>query len=423
MTVLGNIVAVTSIIAVVSLVQGLNSSVAGMIQSRFAPETFTVMRAGRPANEAEQLRNQSNPRISLQDADAVRNAGPRIALVMAQARAGAPVKFRGIQIDSVSLRGVSKEYVSLPTTQIERGRPITPGEFDAGRFVAILGYDTAERLFGALDPLEKTITIAGVHFRVVGVAPKQGAIFGQSQDQFAVIPLAALMRLFGTRLSLELVVQPHQRSGHRPCDDAGGGGRVKVGVVLSITGPASFLGDPEEKTLEMYVERINEEGGILGCEVEVEIRDDAFDMLETTYAFFKQHAPELYEHQRAGVLLKGIELELESGSPEGVLEEALHAFAELVEPSEGELVERPVDIDASDPPALLAAWLDELLFLADAEQLVPESAEVSVSGSRVTGLIRARRGEPRPLVKAVTLHRLRFGKRDGVWRGRVVLDV
>jgi putative ABC transport system permease protein len=208
LTVLGNIVAVTSIIAVVSLVQGLNSSVAGMIQSRFAADTFTVMRAGRAANEAEMLRNQGNPRITLQDADALREASPRIALVMAQARSGAPAKFRGVSIDGVPLRGVTKEYVFLPTTQIERGRPITPGEFDAGRFVAILGYDTADRLFGPLDPLNKTITIAGVHFQVVGVAPKQGAIFGQSQDQYAVIPLEALMRLFGTRLSLELIVQP-----------------------------------------------------------------------------------------------------------------------------------------------------------------------------------------------------------------------
>jgi len=118
-----------------------------------------------------------------------------------------------------------------------------------------------------------------------------------------------------------------------------------------------------------------------------------------------------------------LEVELESDSAEGILEEALRAFAELAGPAAGELVERPVDLAASDPPALLAAWLDELLFLADAERLVPESAEVSVSGSRVTGVIRARRGDPRPLVKAVTFHRLRFGPRDGVWRGRVVLDV
>lgn len=118
-----------------------------------------------------------------------------------------------------------------------------------------------------------------------------------------------------------------------------------------------------------------------------------------------------------------LEVELEANSAEGVLEEALRAFAELVGPGTGERVERPVELEAPDGPALLAAWLDELLYLADVEQLVPESAELSVSGTRVTGTVHARRGEPRPLVKAITLHRLRFLSEDGAWRGRVVLDV
>jgi SHS2 domain-containing protein len=122
-----------------------------------------------------------------------------------------------------------------------------------------------------------------------------------------------------------------------------------------------------------------------------------------------------------------LEIELEADSAEGVLVEALRAFAELVaddeDGQEGEAVECPVDVAAADLPALLAAWLDELLFLADAEQLIPESAEVSIAGSRASGLVRARRGEPRPLVKAVTLHRLRFRSENGVWRARVVLDV
>lgn len=118
-----------------------------------------------------------------------------------------------------------------------------------------------------------------------------------------------------------------------------------------------------------------------------------------------------------------LEVEFEADSPEGVLEEALRAFAELAGPGEGDVVERRIDLTAPDLPALLAAWLDELVYLADAERLVPESADVSVTGSRVAGLVRGRRGEPRPLVKAVTLHRLRFRPEDGVWRGRVVLDV
>ena len=62
----------------------------------------------------------------------------------------------------------------LPTTEIERGRPITPSEFDAGRPVAILGWDAADRLFGTIDPIDKTITLAGVHFRVVGVRREEG---------------------------------------------------------------------------------------------------------------------------------------------------------------------------------------------------------------------------------------------------------
>ncbi|GIU95068.1 MAG: hypothetical protein KatS3mg012_1525 [Gaiellaceae bacterium] len=118
-----------------------------------------------------------------------------------------------------------------------------------------------------------------------------------------------------------------------------------------------------------------------------------------------------------------LELELEEESAEGVLLEALRAFAELTGRGRGALVERPVDVEAPDLPMLLAAWLEELLFLAETERLLPEDAELSVRGARATGIVRGRRGSPRPLVKAVTLHRLRLRPDNGVWRGRVVLDV
>jgi len=208
LTVLGNIVAVTSIIAVVSLVQGLNASVEDMIQSQFAADAFTVSRTGMARTEEEQLRVQGNPRITMADADAIRGASSTIGLVMAETQTGAQVKYRDVTIDSVSIRGVTKEFNSIPSTVIERGRPITPGEFDAGRFVAILGYDTADTLFGQIDPLDKTITVNGVHFRVAGVAPKRGTIFGQSQDEYAVVPLGAMQRVFGSRLGLRLTVRP-----------------------------------------------------------------------------------------------------------------------------------------------------------------------------------------------------------------------
>jgi putative ABC transport system permease protein len=208
MTVLGNVVAVTSIIAVVSLVQGLNASVSDTITSQVGADTFVVGRSGPTRTEEEQLRAASNPRVTLDDAQALRDAGGRISLVMAGANASAEVKTRRETLESLGIQGVSKEYSLLPTTDIEVGRGISAPEFDNRRNVAVLGFDAADRLFGALDPIGKDISIAGVRFRVVGIHKKKGALFGQSQDEYAVIPLGAFQRLFGTRQSLRLTVLP-----------------------------------------------------------------------------------------------------------------------------------------------------------------------------------------------------------------------
>ena len=208
MTVLGNIVAVTSIIAVVSLVQGLNASVTDMIQSQFAADAFTVSRTTPALTEEEQQKQQSNPRLTMQDAYAIRGAGPAVAMVMAESTASAEIAYRGQTLSGVQIRGVTKEYNDIPSTQIEDGRPITPGEFDSGRFSAILGWEVADQLFGQISPLDKFVTIQGVRFQVAGVAVKKGTIFGRSQDQFAVVPLPALQRVFGSRLTLRFTVRP-----------------------------------------------------------------------------------------------------------------------------------------------------------------------------------------------------------------------
>jgi putative ABC transport system permease protein len=208
LTVIGNVVAVTSIIAVVSLVQGLNAAVEDAIQSRFAPDSFAVQRRPLTRTDDEQLRAESNPRVTLDDAQAIREFGSTIGMVMAESDASAKVKFRGESLDSVSVRGLSKEWNNLPSTVIERGRTITSGEFDDGRMVAVIGYDVADRLFGPLDPLGKMLTVNDLHLRVVGVAPQKGSLLGQSQDEWVVIPLGAFQRMFGSRQSLSLTVRP-----------------------------------------------------------------------------------------------------------------------------------------------------------------------------------------------------------------------
>ena len=208
LTVLGNIVAVTSIIAVVSLVQGLNASVADAITSQVGADQFAVVRTPPTFTDEEQQRVQSNPRVTLDDAAAIRRLAPHVQLVMARAQSSAEAKTQVEKLDSLQIRGVTKEWLQLPDTNVEQGRAILPSEFENRRPVTVLGYGAADRLFGALDPIDKIVQFNGIPFRVVGVAEKQGSIFGQSQDEWAVIPLGVYQRMFNWRQSLTLVVRP-----------------------------------------------------------------------------------------------------------------------------------------------------------------------------------------------------------------------
>jgi putative ABC transport system permease protein len=208
MTVLGNIVAVTSIVTVVTLIQGMNGMVADAIVSDIGADNFTVQRMPPIFNEDEAERNRNNPLITVDEAEAIRRFSPLIVSVAAQAGRNATVSYRTEEINNVSIQGVTASYADFSTFNAERGRMMSTIEVERGQQVAILGYSLADRLFGEIEPLEKTIKIAGIGFRVVGVSEKKGSFFGDSQDNFAVIPLGAYQRLFGARQSLQLMVKP-----------------------------------------------------------------------------------------------------------------------------------------------------------------------------------------------------------------------
>src|SRR5476649_1376180 len=99
----------------------------------------------------------------------------------------------------------------LLSTSVASSRPVT-----------VVGWQTADRLFGGdVDPIDKTIQIEGVHFKIIGVSAKRGSLLGQSQDEFAIIPLGQFRMIFGSRRSLSLSVRPRDMSQIAPAiDDA-----------------------------------------------------------------------------------------------------------------------------------------------------------------------------------------------------------
>jgi SHS2 domain-containing protein len=120
-----------------------------------------------------------------------------------------------------------------------------------------------------------------------------------------------------------------------------------------------------------------------------------------------------------------LELEIEAVTEEAVFLEALDAFAELVEDGGGiEAERREIEVSGDDRESLLVAWLEELALLAETRGFVPERATQLVLGERMLRAnVQGHLGNPRHLVKAVTMHRLLFAADDECWRARVVLDV
>jgi putative ABC transport system permease protein len=209
MMVLGNIVAVTSIIAVVSLIQGMNGYVAQTIVEEVGVGTFKVVRVGVITDEEEENEaRRRNPFITTADARAVRDFSPLFDAVMAESSWQANVSFRDTVVENVSIRGVSPEYDQFSGYSAERGRTISRIEVERSRPLAYLGFETAEKLFKGRNPVDQTILVNGVHHRVVGVNEKKGTMFGNSLDDFVVIPLGSFLKLFGSRRSLELTVKP-----------------------------------------------------------------------------------------------------------------------------------------------------------------------------------------------------------------------
>ncbi len=118
-------------------------------------------------------------------------------------------------------------------------------------------------------------------------------------------------------------------------------------------------------------------------------------------------------------------LELEAPSLEELLSEAARAFAELVAASDsGPPARHVVELEVLEEHAIVADWLNELVYLADARGFVPRRlGSFARTGSRVRAELLGYEDAPRPLVKAVTYNDLELEGGAGGWRAKVVLDV
>ena len=196
---IGVLIGVTFLIAVVSVVQGMNVYMEDQFANRLIGlNTFTIRRqpginTGHVTEETWRSW-QRRPRISYADADYVSERLVTPATVARFCSDRMVLSYNGKQAKDIELMGTEPAYFDIKNVEIASGRIFTAQEVRAGVPVLVVGNDLAEKLFVGVDPLGKEVTIRGLPYRVIGVAKKRGTLFGLSLDKFAVMPFRAPAR-------------------------------------------------------------------------------------------------------------------------------------------------------------------------------------------------------------------------------------
>jgi putative ABC transport system permease protein len=208
LTLLGIIVAVTSIIAVVTVIQGLNSKVTELVTGRGA-DVFVLDRIGTSEAFSAQAMVEAlrRPELTAEDAEALARQGRNLLYVAAEASDREDVWGGNRRVEDMDVRGVGPEYPFLSTFDLARGRNLTPLEIEHGRPVTVIGDDVAEELFPTADPLGETVRVRGRHFTIVGIAEPQGTTFGVTQDDFVVISLETWQKIFDRRADVDISIK------------------------------------------------------------------------------------------------------------------------------------------------------------------------------------------------------------------------
>jgi len=199
LTLLGVVIAVATVIAVVTFVNGINGYVAGKIFNLGA-DVFIVSKAPNViTNVDEYLNSQKRKDIRYEDFLAVQEGCAACKNVGASARLpNVKVKYNEQNSNDTIARGWTPGMTAIYDLTLKSGRGLTEADVNAGSSVVVIGSDVAENLMTGVDPLGKEVRINGQVYTVIGVAEPRGKALGQSLDNWVVLPLTAWYRQFGS---------------------------------------------------------------------------------------------------------------------------------------------------------------------------------------------------------------------------------
>ena len=200
-SIIGVFIGVMFLIAVVSVVEGMNrymtDKFAGTLLgvNTFRLRQFPDVQIGNVTDSTWRAWAR-RPRVTYEDAQAVAR-GVTVPVVAAwESNTRGTLTAGRRQAKDVQVTAATELYFDIRSLNIEQGRAFTGQEVQAGLPIVVLGHDLADKLFEGQDPIGRDVKIFDIPYRVIGVVEKQGNLFGLSLDKFAVAPASAPLKRY-----------------------------------------------------------------------------------------------------------------------------------------------------------------------------------------------------------------------------------
>lgn len=210
LTLLGIIVGVTAVISVVTIINGLDSTVADAFSAQ-GSTAFSVSKRPLVITSREDfIKFNKRKDVTNKDAEAIDRLCDTCWRVGTAINGTSLVKFGDKRAENVSVRGLSLSMFNIENVTLQSGRLWTEQEGKSGRNLCVIGTDIIENLFDGVSPdnvLGKEIKVDGVPFRIQGVSDSFGKVLGFSRDNFVYIPFESGQKMFGSRDSITIHVQ------------------------------------------------------------------------------------------------------------------------------------------------------------------------------------------------------------------------
>jgi len=209
LTLLGIILATTTLIAVTALIHGMNVYIAEKV-SNMGSDGFRVVRMAwfGPWDPKKFFEMQKrNPQIRPDEFDFIKERSSLVKEVGMMASRQARLSYKGSSVEGVDLEGVTDNIPSINNVQVDTGRGITYEEVRRHAPVIFIGNDIRTRFFEGVDPIGKFVSVEGSPYEVVGTAKTLGSVFGQSQDNFVMIPIESYFKTYGSRNGIRIIAK------------------------------------------------------------------------------------------------------------------------------------------------------------------------------------------------------------------------